>query len=284
MFKIKFYSSFCDSKNCKEVYERLCETDLCDFYGKGKKVEFTTENDYTHVIIINTAMPVIQNNIPKKNVIGIAYEPLNFLNLTQNFVNYAVNNIGKYFIGDKLNLPEPFVEHYGYMWHVTPLRHIPEKKNRMSIMISMKYQTYGHKYRHELTSHILRQGLPVDIFGRGCGLYKIKSSHLKGEFDNLEPYESYDFHIAIENVESNHYFSEKITNPLLCGTTPIYWGCKNIKNYFGGDVISLSGDATYDIELIKDVLKNPEQYKRNIHVNNVKEKLSLLKNLDNIFE
>ncbi len=284
MFKIKFYSSFCDSKNCKEVYERLCETDLFDFYGNGKKVEFTTEDDYTHVIIVNTAMPVIKNNTPKKNVIGLAYEPLHFLNLTQNFVNYAVNNIGKYFIGDKLNLPEPFVEHYGYMWHVTPLRHIPEKKNRMSIMISMKYQTFGHKYRHELTSLILTQGLPVDIFGRGCGLYKIKSSRLKGEFDNLEPYESYDFHIAIENVKSNHYFSEKITNPLLCGTTPIYWGCKNIKDYFGEDVISLTGEANRDVELIKDVLKNPEQYKRNIDVNKIKEKISLMQNLDNIFE
>ena len=64
MFKIKFYSSFCDSKNCKEVYERLCETDLFDFYGNGKKVEFTTEDDYTHVIIVNTAMPVIKNNTP----------------------------------------------------------------------------------------------------------------------------------------------------------------------------------------------------------------------------
>lgn len=284
MFKIKFYSSFCDSKNCKEVYERLCETDLFDFYGNGKKVEFTTEDDYTHVIIVNTAMPVIKNNIPKKNVIGLAYEPLHFLNLTQNFVNYAVNNIGKYFIGDKLNLPEPFVEHYGYMWHVTPLRHIPEKKNRMSIMISMKYQTFGHKYRHELTSLILTQGLPVDVYGRGCGLYKIKSSQLKGEFDNLEPYESYNFHIAIENVKSNHYFSEKITNTLLCGTTPIYWGCKNIKDYFGEDVISLTGEANRDVELIKDVLKNPEQYKRNIDVNKIKEKISLMQNLDNIFE
>ena len=268
----------------RDSYERLCETDLCDFYGKGKKVEFTTDNDYTHVIIVNTAMPVIKNNIPKENVIGLAYEPLHFLNLTQNFVNYAVNNIGKYFIGDKLNLPEPFVEHYGYMWHVTPLRHIPEKKNRMSIMISMKYQTFGHKYRHELTSLILTQGLPVDVYGRGCGLYKIKSSRLKGEFDNLEPYESYDFHIAIENVKSNHYFSEKITNTLLCGTTPIYWGCKNIKDYFGEDVISLTGEANRDVELIKDVLKNPEQYKRNIDVNKIKEKISLLQNLDNIFE
>ena len=284
MYKIKIFSSFCDSNNCKEVYERLCETKMLNQYGKGKEIEITTGDDYTHVIIVNTAMPVIPSHIPKKNVIGLAYEPIIFLRLTQNFVNYAVKNIDKYFIGDKINLPEPFVEHYGYMWHVTPLQHIPVKMNKMSIMVSMKYQTYGHKYRHSLVSEILKQRLPIDIYGRGCDVYKVDSSYIKGSFYNIEPYESYDFHIAIENVESNHYFSEKITNPLLCGTTPIYWGCKNIQSYFENDVICLTGNLEQDLELLKNILRDPDHFKKKIDVTNVKRKISLIHNLDNIFE
>jgi hypothetical protein len=283
MYKIKFFSSFCDSANCKEVFERLCEMKVFTDKGLCKDIQITLGEDYTHVIILNTAMPVIPAHIPKQNVIGLAFEPLIYLNLTKNFVDYAVKNIGKYFIGDKLNLPNPFIEHYSYMWHVTPLKHIPIKMNKMSIMISMKYHTFGHKYRHELTSRILSEKLPIDIYGRGCKAYNVDSPHLKGEFDNIEPYESYDFHIAIENVESNHYFSEKITNPLLNGTTPIYWGCKNIESYFPNEVIRLIGNVEQDIRLIKDILENPEKYKRHIDLEKIKTEIYLLQNLENIF-
>lgn len=285
MIKIKFFCSFCDSENCKSIYERLCEVVKFKIYGADKEVYFTVDDDYTHVIIINTAMPIIPSHIPKKNIIGLAYEPLIYLNLTQNFVNYAVKNIYKYYIGDKLDLPEPFVENYGYMWHVTPLQHIPEKNKRMSIMVSQKIHTFGHKYRHVLVQNILKHELPIDIYGRGCINYsKFHSPYIKGNFENLEPYENYDFHIAIENVQSNHYFSEKIVNPMLCSTTPIYWGCKNIKEYFGDDVICLTGDVQKDLELIVDVLRNPEKYKKNIDVDFVKKKTSLLENIETVFQ
>ena len=36
-----------------------------------------------------------------------------------------------------------------------------------------------------------------------------RHSQLKGDFVNHEPYLDYNFHIAIENIQSNHYFSEK---------------------------------------------------------------------------
>ena len=106
---------------------------------------------------------------------------------------------------------------------------------------------------------------------------------LKGEFTEVEPYENYEFHIAIENMESNHYFSEKITNPMLCGTVPIYLGCRNIEEYFPGKVIRLNGDIEHDIELLKNILREPEKYKKEIKINEVKDKISLIKNLDSIF-
>lgn len=40
------------------------------------------------------------------------------------------------------------------------------------------------------------------------------------------------FSIAIENTRKKYYFSEKLIDCLLCKTIPIYWGCKNINDYF----------------------------------------------------
>jgi len=282
--KIRIFSSFCTSENCKSVYERLCETQFMDDYGKDKSIYITTEDDYTHVIIVNTAMPKIKDNIPKSNVIGLAYEPLPFLGLTQSFIDYAKLHIGKYYIGEKGNLPDPFVEHYGYMWHITPLLTTPSKTNMMSIMVSNKNSAPGHKYRHQLVQAILQSNLPIDIYGRGCMYYtNIKDSRLKGNFDDLEPYESYKYNIAIENFKTPHYFSEKITNSLLCGTNPIYWGCNNITNYFPDTTYELSGDIPRDMDMIRMIFQNPDYYQKYIDIDAIKQKINLLKNIAEIF-
>ena len=285
MYRIRIYSSFGKSENCKGIFERLCETQKIEDYGDGKKYYITNEDDYTHVIIMNTAMPDIPSHIPKENVIGLAFEPLPYLGLTRQFVDYVKEKVGKYFIGDVGDgsiLTKPFIEHYGYMWHMTPLKQFRLKDKRMSIMISMKQEMKGHIYRHILVNKILEQDLPIDIYGRGCKMYHNKKQ-LKGEFTEVEPYESYEFHIAIENMETIHYFSEKITNPLLCGTVPIYLGCRNIEEYFPGKVVRLNGDIEHDIELLKNILREPEKYKKEIKISEVKEKISLIKNLDTIF-
>lgn len=281
--KIRIFSSFCDSQNCKFVFERLCETHLLENYGPDKDIYITTENDYTHVIIMNTAMPNINPNIPKKNIVGLAFEPPFFLGLSNQFIEYANKNINKYFIGDKCQLPEPFIEHYGYMWHMTPLTYIPIKTKLISIIFSEKQQTNGHQYRNKLVQQILRTNLPIDIYGRGCRYYS-GDQRIKGEFQELEPYESYQFHICIENLRTNHYFSEKITNPLLSGTIPIYLGCNNIDNYFPDMVIRLSSDLSEDINTLKTIVENPEKYKKKIDVEFVKEKINLIKNIEKIFE
>lgn len=261
---IKFFSSFSSSKNALEVYKRLYHLDEDPNYNTLYK--FTENDDYTDVIILNTAMPNIK--IKKENVIGLAFEPLEFLHLTNDFIEYAKKYIGKYYIGDtrELNLPLPFIEHYSYMWHITVPKSIFIKNKCMSIMISDKYFLKGHKYRHLLTQHILKLDLNVDIYGRGCVLYnKLNNSKIKGKFDELEPYENYYFHIAIENTETPHYFSEKITNPLLCNTNVIYLGCNNIHKYFDSSYVSLlDGNINNDINLIKEICENPLKYYKTI--------------------
>lgn len=305
IYRIKIFSSFCDSSGAKSTFERLCDIASLPNYGPDNEIYITNDDDYTHAIIMNTAMPILKN-IPKKNVVGLAFEPPVFLGLSLDFVEYAEKYLSAYFIGDKYDLPDVFVEKSSYMWYTPPLNYLPIKKNIMSIMISEKNSAPGHKYRHMLVQRILSMNLPIDIYGRGCSLYdsfnsgkkiqnsttsifsflpkkSMKDNRIKGTFTEIEPYESYHFHICIENFSTSHYYSEKIMNTLLCSTTPIYWGCKNIDSYFPDSSIRLSGIIDSDILMLTNILKNPGEFKKTIDVDMVKKRINLLKNLDNIF-
>ena len=254
-------------------------------YGINKKYIFTSGEDYTHVFIFNTVMPDI-SHIPRENVIGFSWEPLQYLQLTHEFVDYAIKYIHRYYVGDKYDLPKPFTEGYGYLpCYIPPQIDIIPKNKFMSIMISQKMHAPGHKYRHELVNAILNTSLPIDIHGKGCSYYTTTiDNRIKGEFNSNEVlYEGYTFNIGIENFQSNHYFSEKMINPLLSQTTLIYLGCHNIDKYFPEMYISLSGDITQDMQLLHDIYKNPQNYIRKIDLSKVDEKMNLIANLSNLF-
>jgi len=281
MYRIRFFSSFCDSANCKSVYERLCQVDKMDNYGPDKEIYIVGDNEpFTHAILMNTAMPEL--SIPKKNVIGLAFEPPQFL-LNSNsgsFIEYVKNNVSKYFIGNSQGLPDVFIEKYSYMWHITPPRTIPQKNSLCSIMVSDKTQAPGHEYRHTFVREILKSNLPIDIYGRGCRYYS-NDARLKGEFTNNEPYESYHFHICIENFQTYSYTSEKYTNALLWQTTPIYWGA--IYPLFPDLTVKLSGNISEDMTLITNIINTPDKYKKYFSNDEILAKINLLKNLDTIF-
>jgi hypothetical protein len=277
--KIKIFSPFASSTLCKEKYEKNCLVNSIDFYGKDKKIYLTADEDYTHVIIINTIMPKLKD-IPKENVIGLAFEPIYFLGLSPQFIEYAKKYISKYFIGDKLDLPEPFVEHFGYMWYSRPPKEITNKSKLMSIIVSEKKFASGHIYRHTLVELIIQHKLPVDIYGRGSTNYKY--DRVMGKFDNVEPYEDYMFSVCIENYVSNHYISEKVMSPLMYNCTPIYLGCKNINSYVE-NVISISGNANQDIETIIKILGNPQLYYRKTYTERNIQAVNLIQHVESLY-
>jgi hypothetical protein len=278
MYKIKIFCPFASSQTCKEVFERINYTSELHFYGKDKKIYITENDDYTHAIIINTIMPTLE--IPKKNVLGLAFEPVQYLGLTNEFIEYAKIHIGKYLIGDKYNLPEPFVEHFGYMWHSRPPKEITHKPQLMSIAVSTKRFAPGHIYRHKLIEKIIQYQLPIDIYGHGSNLYSY--NRVKGSFNDAEPYDSYLYSICIENHICSHYFSEKIVTPLLYNCMPIYLGCKNIDSYFD-NIIKLAGNEDTDILLLIEIIRNPlKYYKPTYNEKNIK-KVNLIENIETLY-
>lgn len=275
---VKFFSSFCDSLICKNNYLNQCKGFLLD---NEKTIELTTDDTYTHAIILNVAMPKL--TIPKENVIGLALEPNFFLGLSHTFIHYAAQFIGKYFIGNANNLPPPFYSHYGYLWYMPPPRKslYVDKPKIMSIIISKKIMAPGHKYRHLIVQEILKRNLPIDIYGRGCFAYK-EDPRIKGPFTEemvYLPYLNYKYHICIENFSLDHYFSEKITNALLAHTIPIYFGCRKINEYFPDMVINLNSDLKNDMKIIEGVLNSNPPIEKRRDQEYVLEKVSLFNKL-----
>ena len=287
--RIKFYSDFCSSEICKQKYETLCKVHTMNNYGPDKYFNITTGNTYTHAILLNC--PIVPDiSVPPECVLGLAYEPIPYLRLSYDFIDFADKHIGTYYIGHKHpNLTNPlFKEHHGFMWHTD---HPPEpaqksmiknSQNVISLIISNKLQAPGHIYRHKLAIFILTNNLPIDIWGNGTARYSTKfpnKKNIKGPFKDKEPYEPYSLSICIENHRHPHYFSEKISNCFVCNTTPIYLGCTQIETYFPNQVIHLSENLQEDCALLTEISKNPSNYIREIKQKENDNVLNLMKNL-----
>lgn len=291
--RIKFFADFCTSNDCKKNYEKVCNSNEIEYYGCKKYIYFSDNNTYSHAIVLNsTIVPELKyNNIDKKNIIHFAFEPPNAYCLQINnkeFISYITNNIGKYYIGQVNNLPSPpFIGHHGFLWFNNNFDSITSKNKLMSIMVSQKQSTKGHKYRYKIAEQIIKLNLPIDIYGSGCNnLEKMygKKNQIKGVFNETSiMYYSYVFNISIENTQYDHYFSEKLLDPFMFKTIPIYLGCNKVDTYFPNHVLHLSGKLENDIIYIKNIINDPKKYLINIDTEMVRNKINLIKNIDNIF-
>jgi len=234
--------------------------------------EFVNDDSYDYVIIINVLMPYLKLDINKHNVIGFAHEPHKFNKYNKKFIKYAKQYISNYYLGDPKNFGLPFTKYYGFQNHYNnhDFEHIQpfDKPKNISLIISMKKILPNHTYRRDLAHYILKEGLDIDIWGKGVTHFKnYNNPHLKTEFNDIEPYKDYKFHIAIENCEEGDYITEKFCNCIATKTIPIYIGSDNIKTYFGNDCyIQLKGNIKDDIQILKNILNNMEQYKKNLDI------------------
>lgn len=287
-YRIQFFANWCSSQECKEMYENICETSTMENYGEEKEIFITANNDYTHAILINFEYPRgdYALKIPKERQIGLSHEPREGFWMKDDFMNYINSNVSKYFIGNKDGLNSIFTEGYGYLHHCLPPKINLLKTKKMSIIISDRQGTHLQTYRHKIVEYILENGLPIDIYGTGSEQYLKQypnNPHIKGSFISTKPYENYEFHICIENFQNKHYFSEKVINPLLFGSTPIYLGCYHIDDYFPNSIIHMDGTLCNDTALITKILSTPNDYKLSIDQEYVKNKVNILKHLDELF-
>ena len=109
-----------------------------------------------------------------------------------------------------------------------------KKTKNLSMIESGKRMASGHIKRNNILREIIKKyPNDIDVYGKICRNrknikpYKTILPHRKKEKGLLE----YRYNLAIENGSTDYYFSEKIVDPLLCWTMPIYWGCKKIDKF-----------------------------------------------------
>ena len=85
----------------------------------------------------------------------------------------------------------------------------------------------------------------------------------------------------MENKNQYGYITEKIINPLIAGSIPIYWGCKNIDKYFPKDCyynIDIFDENSY--EKVIEIINKPITQK---NIDALKEARKLILNKYNIW-
>ena len=112
MIVIKIFADFKWDKPFDDTLIQLC--DLENDPDFNVKYKFTKGGDYTHAFVFNKTYANIKIN--KENVIGIAFEPLVFLNLKNKDFNIIREKVQKYYIGwYKNNMPRNIIEGFRFI-------------------------------------------------------------------------------------------------------------------------------------------------------------------------
>ena len=85
--------------------------------------------------------------------------------------------------------------------------------------------------------------------------YKITYPYWSQDYFNV--LKRHKFMICFENTKMETYSTEKIVNPYLSGTIPIYWGSNNVKNIFNPDsMLFLEDESEESInKLIEQIIE-----------------------------
>lgn len=142
----------------------------------------------------------------------------------------------------------------------------PAKTKSVSVVTSNKAFTEGHRARLEFVRKLKAYfGDEIDLFGRNINDFG----------DKLEVLSEYRYHIAIENSSYDDYWTEKLSDPFLTNTYPIYYGCSNISQYFDLRAVSPFDLADEDgaIETIKRLIESDEAERVGEHMREAKRKV-----------
>lgn len=98
------------------------------------------------------------------------------------------------------------------------------RKDRLvSVITSDKVLTNGHRVRLDFVRRLEKElGNELDVF-------VTSNMDLEDKWDAIGRYR---YHIALENSVYPDYWSEKISDPMLGLSYPIYYGCPNALDYF----------------------------------------------------
>ena len=132
------------------------------------------------------------------------------------------------------------------------------KSKQISVVDSGRTLMPGHVRRLECIQNILDAVPDIHIYGHltegreNIGPFKTSLPGRKKEGAFLD----YKYAFCMENGKTPYYFSEKIIDPMLCWSTPIYWGCSNIDKFFpSGSFVEIKELANIG-DQVKDIINS----------------------------
>ena len=121
-----------------------------------------------------------------------------------------------------------------------------KKKYEISYLCGVLKKIEGHFIRHKLYERGDEIIVPKKWFYKlpDCIWNEKKQEFSRSDFDAKNVcWDESMFHIAIENIKRENFYTEKILDAFLTKTVPIYYGCPNIGKFFNQD-----GIITFDNE------------------------------------
>lgn len=219
----------------------LRQTPLNDGVFDGARFSLDeNDQDYDFLVMYDSVNGDISPSVSKERTIFVSSEPPN----VKRYNNKFLAQFGCVITSDTATShPNIISSHSALPWHVgmetaNPESHAdamvfsefeswyPEKDRGMSVICSNKAFTPQHRKRLAFVEALkLKFKDKIDVYGRGFNEIK----------DKREALERYRYHIALENCDYKDYWTEKIADPFLSLTFPIYYGCSNLEEYFSPD-------------------------------------------------
>lgn len=256
MTKISIVSPTLPSRWKRHFPEKSCE-------WNGFKFDFGENANRSDIVVVyDSVPPIFSGTLKPKRCFFIASEPPSVKTYRHDFLSQFDLVLTT---DQAIRHPNAILGQVAIPWHVAvrdsegnfcenPMTlsefeswtTINKTKN-LSIVASSKSGSAGHRERLLFATKLKDYfGDEVDFFGRNINSFN----------DKIDVLQNYRYHIAIENSSYRDYWTEKLSDPLLTLTFPIYFGCPNVDEYFEKDQLELINirDIDGSIRKIKKIM------------------------------
>ena len=184
-------------------------------------------------------------------ILGLCEPP----DILTTMVDYAIKNYRKYDYILTSNervlneCPNARFFLFGTTWIGPDYDLTKEKEFSISTIVGFKSMTEGHRLRHKLFSAKDKILLPKKFYTSQHG--GPKSDLILR--DSKYPLFDSQFHIVVENSNLKNLFSEKVLDCFRTKTIPIYYGCRNLGDFFDSRGFYIANNLEHIIEICNSI-------------------------------
>jgi hypothetical protein len=303
IFRVVGFTGMAD--NSPTIIKKICE----DIWNPNGEYNITSGNDYTHLIVFNMFNPK-NFKITKDKIFGFQQEPSwsrKFDKSLTDKCETVFTHCPEVYTNPKRTTYDTTICVHNN-WPKNKQNRISYNKNfntntivnsdfKKTKKLSIAFSYYDvdsmgtgpgtlrdrcgpncYKHRNDLIYKLFKSDIDFSLWGgrwdKALHKWKIKNDNrYKGWVVNkIDTIRDFEYHISIENDIKENQISEKLIDPIMCKTVPIYYGASNIGDYF--DMSGIEIIDTYDedcIEKIKKIINKPySSYDRSVFEKNIK--------------